>query len=154
MWYRPSIRRATVRAVVVAMVLLVLGALALGALRLMRVDFGSPWLAGYAVGIGLVVAGPLYVWRRSLVLMGQERILTIHADGLRWRVGEATPAFVAWTRIDEVVIVEAQLVVKCADEVWRLPLPFEGVEDDAVVRTLSELRQKALLGLPVRPRSV
>lgn len=152
-WYRPSIRRAAIRAVLVSMALTVSGSTILGALRVANVDFGSPWLAAYAVGITLVVAGPLRLWRRFLALMRIERVLTIHEDGVRWQVGDATPAFIAWDALEPLVIGPDGLVVAGGGLRWSVPLPLEGTPAEEVVALCRELRQKALLGLAVRPRA-
>ncbi|MFO0747503.1 MAG: hypothetical protein U1F43_17830 [Myxococcota bacterium] len=157
LWFRPSIRRAAVRIALVAIVFTVSGAFILGALRVGGVDFGSPWLAAYVLGIGCVVTGPFVLLRGHMRLLGQERVLTISNDGLRWQVGDARPRFCAWSDIVSVSVVGAELVIGIGaaptDSTWRLPLPFEGIEGDELARLLRELQQKALLGLPVRPRA-
>jgi hypothetical protein len=153
LWYRPSIRRAAFRTALVAAALTIGGGFILGALRVVNVDFGSPWLGVYIVGIALVAMGPLVLWRGHLRWLGQERVLTISQDGIRWQVGEAVPAFCAWVDLGALTIEDETLVLATASaDPWRLPLPFEGIEARELVQLLGELRQKALLGLPVRPR--
>lgn len=140
------------------MVCLVVGAFILAGLRVAAIDFGSPWIAAYIVGIGCVLAGPLLLLRGHLRLLDKERVLTISEDGLRWQVGDTAPSFVAWSALGEVAIVDDALVIAPARgagaEPWRLPLPFEGIASEDLVRLLGELQQKALLGLPVRPRQL
>ncbi|MCC6622117.1 MAG: hypothetical protein IT385_12715 [Deltaproteobacteria bacterium] len=152
LWFRPSIRRAAYRASGLAIALTVAGAFVLGGLRVADIDFGSPWLMVYAVGLGLVIAGPALLLRRSFAFLGHERVLTIHRDGLRWQVGERPPSFVSWEALGAMVIEDDALVIEAGREIWNLPLPFEGITAERLIGLCSELRQKALLGLPVRPR--
>ena len=152
-WYRPSIRRQATQASVRAMLPIVVGALGIGALRVARVDFGNGWIVGYLAAIALVAMGPLYLITRFGELIGRERVFSIHMDGVRWLVGNNPPSFCSWADLGEPHLADGELVVPNADEPWRLPQPFEGITTDALVRQLLELRQKALLGLPIRLRS-
>lgn len=153
MWFRPSIRRAAYRASGLAIVLLVAGAFILGGLRIANTDFGSPWLLAYALGLALVIAGPVVLWRRSYALLSHERVLTISRDGLRWQVGDDTTHFIAWSALETIEQVGAELVVSAVDTRWAVPLPLEDITAPALIALCYELRQKALLGLPVRPRA-
>jgi len=155
LWFRPSIRRAAFRASGLAITLTLAGAFVLGALRLAGTDFGSPWLTGYALGLALVIAGPVVLLRRSFQLLGTERVLTIHRDGLRWQIGDHAPRFVPWESLGAMRIEGDALVLDVSErseDAWRLPLPFEGIRAERLVAVCAELRQKALLGLPLRLR--
>lgn len=151
-WFRPSIRRRVLRAWVVAVILIIIGGAILGALRSERVDFGSPWLGAYVPGIGLVIAGPTWLAINLGRLMRDERVLSCHADGLRWRDQHQT-VHVPWDAMRDVVdSPDALVITHAAGAELRWHEPFEDVSFAEIAKTVRELRQKALLGLTVRLR--
>ncbi len=130
-----------------------LGATILGLLRSFGVDFGSTWLFAWGVGLLFVAAGPIWLTTRLSRAMTRERVLSMHEDGLRWQDGDEAPDFWPWDRVVEVSDGLETLVIGDG-EGRRLELPeaWEDASGQEVGRLLRELRQKALLGLPVRPR--
>ncbi len=152
-WFRPSIRRVVVRAWAQAAGFVALGATILGLLRSFGVDFGSTWLFAWGVGLLFVAAGPIWLTTRLSRAMTRERVLSMHEDGLRWQDGDEAPDFWPWDRVVEVSDGLETLVIGDG-EGRRLELPeaWEDASGQEVGRLLRELRQKALLGLPVRPR--
>ena len=154
-WYRPSIRKTVWRLWGLASMWVILGAAVLGALRIMRVDFGSAWLPLYALGIGLVTAGPLQLLLGLQRIVKIERVLSVHEEGLRWEDG-AVVAHVSWSILESVDVTDEHIVIVHARGRVTLPLEMEGIAAQELARTLMDLRRKALMGLPLRlaaPRS-
>jgi hypothetical protein len=161
-WFRPSIRRAVRNAWLQACGFVGGGALLLGVLRSHDVDFGSPFLPLWLVGIALVTAGPVWLTTRLGRVLGREEVLSVDTSGVRWLEGEAVAVRWAW---DEIAAVEVRpsdppgatpsLVISRPDgSEWRLPRELEPEAPEEAARLILELRQKAQLGLRVRPRGV
>lgn len=149
-WFRPSIRRRVVLAWVQAVSLVLSGAIVLAALRVEGVDFGSPLLPIYLVGLLLVMSGPLWLATRLSKLLARERCLALDEQGLSWIVGEAVADRFLWTEIDRVELEEQTIVI--AGEGRRLELPdrFEDLPPETLVTTLKEARRRAMMGISVR----
>ncbi len=142
-----------VRAWAQAAGLVAVGATILGLLRSFGVDFGSTWLFAWGVGLLFVAAGPIWLTTRLSRTMTRERVLSMHEDGLRWQDGEAAPDFWPWERVVEVSDGAGALVLGDGDgKRLELPETWEDATSADVGKLVRELRQKALLGLPVRPR--
>lgn len=154
-WYRPSIRRLVWRLWAFAALWVALGAACLGALRVMRVDFGSAWLPLYALGIGLVTAGPWQLFAGLSRAVRVERVLSVHDEGLRWQDGPSITQ-VAWSDLDEVALAPktattaAAISIRAAHTQLEVPAELEGIAARDLAAMLMDMRKKALLGLPVR----
>lgn len=153
-WFRPSIRRAVWRLWRWAFLSVLLGAVCLGALVVAGIEFDSGrnrWLAYalYAIGIGLVTAGPLRLLLGVQRVARVERVLSVHEDGLRWQDGDAI-ALMPWSRIEEIAIEDDAVVLATDRQRIVLPALMEGIETAALAAMLSDMRKKALLGVPVR----
>lgn len=151
-WFRPSIRRVVVRAWAQAAALVATGATILGLLRSAGVDFGNTWLFAWGIGLLLVGAGPIWLTTRLSRVMTRERVLSLHEDGVRWQDGDSAPDFWPWEHITTIEGGEEGLAMSGEERRLELPLAWEDATAAEVARLLQELRQKALLGLPVRPR--
>jgi hypothetical protein len=148
-WFRPSIRKHVWRSWLWASLWVSLGAAILGALRVARVDFGSAWLPVYALGLGLVMAGP---WQLLVGLsrLGRiERVLSVHEQGVRWEDG-AVVAHITWRELDRIEIADDHLTLVTETARFALPPRFEDIEAAALAAMLGDMRRKALLGLPVK----
>lgn len=148
-WFRPSVRREVWRAWVIGFALIGVGATTLGALRVADVDFGSSWLPMWGAAILVVTAGPLVVFVRLQKALGVEKVLSVHADGLLWRDGEAQ-TFVAWGDLEGVEPDGLGVLLRGREAALRLPERFEGIDGARLVAMLEELQRKALLGVPLR----
>lgn len=158
-WYRPTIRRAVRVAWLQACGFVGSGATLLGLLRSHDVDFGSPWLPLWLVGIGLVTAGPVWLTARLGRVLGREEVLSVDTSGVRWLEGEAVVMRWRWDDIASVEVrqgppgVTPTLVIGRQDgSRWELPRELEPDAPEEAARLIRELRQKAQLGLRVRPR--
>lgn len=152
-WYRPTIRGLVVRAWAQAFVLVLMGATVLGLLRVERIDFGSPWLPVYGLGMLLVMSGPLWLASRLSRLMSHERCLLLERDALVWLEGELRVAQIPWDDIETVAVEGDSLVITSSQPGQpRLELParFEDIAPEALATTLLDLRRRALMGLPMR----
>lgn len=125
------------------------GAATLGALRVADVDFGSAWLPAWWGAILLVTAGPLLVFVRLQKVLGTEKVLSVHGDGLRWQDGEAR-TFVAWGDLERVGCQGSGIVIVGREAVLPLPDRFEGIDGTHLATMLEDLQRKALLGVPLR----
>jgi hypothetical protein len=123
----------------------------LGLLRVERVDFGSPWLAVYGVGILLVMAGPLWLATRLARALKLERVLTLHEDGLRWFEGEAIVCHLRWEETERFELTAEELIVVHEGGELKLPVGFDDVTPQEVVRNLEGMRRRKLLGIKVAP---
>jgi len=149
-WYRPSIRGLVYRAWAQAFGFVMGGAIVLGGLRVERVDFGSPWLPVYIVGILLVMSGPLWLATRLARMMRGERVLTLRRDGLTWMEGDAVTMAFLWREIDRVELGEDMIVVQGEHSRLELPSQFEDISPSALVQVIQDLRRRSLLGMPMR----
>lgn len=147
-WYRPSIRRLVWRLWAEACALVAIGGGCIGGLRIARVDFGSGWLALYAVGLACVTAGP---WRLLVGLQRAariERVLSVHPEGLRWEDG-AVVAHHRWSEIDAIVVDDDHVAIVGGERRLVLPPEMDGIAAAELAKVLGDLRRKALLGLPL-----
>ncbi len=151
-WFRPSVRRSLSIAWLQAVAFVLLGALVLGLLRVKRVDFGSPWLAAYILGMVAVMCGPLWLATRLQRILRVERVLVLGEDGVRWNVGDEVSASFRWEELERVELGDATIVIAGADRQLELPLPFDGVDGAELVSTICDLQRKKLLGVPLRVR--
>ena len=158
LWFRPAIRRAVRRVWAQSALLVLIGATILGLLRSLGVDFGNSWLFAWGVGLLFVMAGPIWLTTRLSRLLGVERVLSIHADGLRWQEGENFAVHWPWEDLQTIALVEtpgAPTRLRLEANVGHpmmLPADFDDVRPTEVLALLLELQQKHQLGLPVRPR--
>jgi len=152
-WFRPSISKVVWRLWGLACLWVSLGAVILGVLRVMRVDFGNGWLALYGVGLAFVAAGPwqLFVGLQRAVKI--ERVLSVHAEGVRWQDGAAV-AHWAWVDLDDVEIDQRSIALRGGSMRLALPAEMDGVEPRELAAMLMDLRRKALMGLPIRVASI
>jgi hypothetical protein len=118
-------------------------------LRVADVDFGSSWLVLYAVGIAFVIAGPWQLLVGIQRTVKVERVLSIHQEGVRWEDG-AVVAHIGWDMLDDVEITDETLTLVAGTSRIELPSRLEGIEAPTLAKMLLDMRQKALLGLPVR----
>jgi hypothetical protein len=159
-WYRPNIRRAVRVTWLQACGFVGSGAMMLGLLRSHDVDFGSPLLPLWLVGIVLVTAGPLWLTTRLGRVLAREEVLSVDTSGVRWLEGESVTERWAWDDIATVEVRTAEhrgavptLVIARPDgSEWVLPRELEPEAPEEAARLIRELRQKAQLGLRVRPR--
>ena len=149
-WFRPTIRGLVVRAWAQAFGLVLLGAGVLGVLRVKQIDFGSPWLALYIVGLLLVVSGPLWLATRLSRLMRQERCLSLERDALVWLEGDHPNTTIPWGDIEGIALEGENLVIIAGRRRFELPSHFEDITPETLVSTLLDLRRRALMGLPMR----
>lgn len=149
-WFRPAIRGLVVRAWAQAFGLVLLGAGVLGGLRVERIDFGSPWLALYIVGLLLVVSGPLWLATRLSRLMRQERCLSLERDALVWLEGDHPRTTIPWIDIEGIELEGESLIIIMDRRRLELPARFEDIAPETLVSTLLDLRRRALMGLPMR----
>lgn len=149
-WFRPAIRSAVVWAWAQALTLVLLGATVLGLLRVERVDFGSPWLPVYLVGLILVMSGPLWLASRLSKLMRSERCLLLELDALVWLEGDTRKASIRWADIESIQIEGEHLIVSTEGQRLELPARFEDIEASSLANLLMDLRRRSLMGLPMR----
>ncbi len=149
-WYRPSIRKVVWRLWGLASLWVSIGAVCLGMLRVMRVDFGSAWIALYAVGFAFVAAGPWQLFVGLQRTAQLEQVLSVHNEGVRWQDG-AVVAHWAWDYLDAVEVADKNIALRHDSERLVLPGEMDGIEATALAAMLMDMRRKALLGLPVRP---
>lgn len=149
-WFRPAIRSAVVWAWAQALTFVLLGATVLGLLRVERIDFGSPWLPVYLLGLILVMSGPLWLATRLSKLMRTERCLLLELDVLVWLEGDTRRAAIRWGDIESVEVEGDQLIVVSEGQRLELPARFEGIEADTLANLLMDLRRRSLMGLPMR----
>lgn len=149
-WYRPTIRSAVVWAWAQALALVLLGATVLGLLRVERVDFGSPWLPVYLVGMLLVMSGPLWLASRLSRLMRTERCLLLERGALIWMEGDARRETIRWGDIEAVELEGEHLVIVAEGRRLELPARFEDIAPDTLANLLMDLRRRSLMGLPMR----
>jgi hypothetical protein len=158
LWFRPAIRRPVRRVWAQSAMLVLVGATILGLLRSFGVDFGNTWLFAWGVGLLFVMAGPIWLTTRLSRLLGVERVLSIHADGLRWQEGDHFAVHWPWEALRAISVVEipgtpTRLRLEAEGGApMMLPADFDDVRPAEVVALLLELQQKSQLGLPVRPR--
>ncbi len=152
-WFRPSIRKPVLRAWLQAVSFVLMGSLVLGLLRVQRVDFGSPWLPVYFLGVGCVMCGPLWLATRLQRILRSERVLVLGEGGIHWLEGEAVSWSLRWEELERIELVEMQLRLSGSAESYELSLPFDGVEGPELVATLEDLRRKKLLGVPLKLRA-
>lgn len=149
-WFRPSIRGHVVRAWAQAFALVILGATALGILRVEDIDFGSPWLGLYIVGLLFVMSGPLWLATRLSRLMSHERCLSLERDALVWLEGDNPRTTIPWEDIEGIEIEGEHLVILTSGDRLELPARFDDISPETLASTLLDLRRRALMGLPMR----
>lgn len=149
-WFRPAIRSAVVWAWAQALTLVLLGGTVLGLLRVERVDFGSPWLPVYLIGLLLVMSGPLWLASRLSKLMRTERCLLLELGAVVWLEGDTRRAAIRWGDIESVEVEGEHLVIATGDQRLELPARFEDIEAATLVNLLMDLRRRSLMGLPMR----
>ena len=149
-WYRPSIRGRVYKAWAQAFGFIMSGAVVLGGLRVERIDFGSPWLPLYIVGMLLVMSGPLWLATRLARMMRSERVLCLRRDGLTWMEGEAVTMAFRWSEIDKVELSDGGIVIQGERRRLELPSQFEDISPSALVQMIQGLRRRSLMGMPMR----
>ena len=155
LWFRQDVRRDLTRAWLRAFAFVV-AAMALLALPLGSAETPDGWrVAGWIAGGACLLAGPLHLLFALRRILGPEIYLVLTPSGLVWRVGDHSRS-IPWDRVAAVrprPTAPAAVVVAVEGEPdLVLDRPLIALEPAALAELLAELRQKALLGLPVRPR--
>jgi len=154
MWFRPDVRRPVFRAWLKAFLFISAAMLFLAVpLGLAEVSPGIR-IIGTLVGGACLVAGPIYLLVKLQRILGPEIFLAIHTTGLRW-CDEGEDRRIPWTAIDALLLEEdPPRVVVTVDGGPPLVLreAFLDIEPASLLKLLEDLRMKALMGLPVRPR--
>jgi hypothetical protein len=155
LWFRQDVRRAVRAAWLRAFVFVFL---AMAFLTAPLSAWESPTalqVVGWIFGGACLVTGPIYLMVRLQRILAPDIYLAVHRGGVSWH-DEADNRFVAWDQIREVRAREgsAGIVLELdGQEDLVVAEAFVDVTSAELAELLTELLQKALLGLPVRPRS-
>jgi|GEM_PF-2888927 len=155
MWFRQDVRRA-VRAAWLKAFLFVF--LAMGFLTPPLSSWESPpalIVAGWILGGASLVAGPIYLMIKLQRVLSPEIYIAVHRGGILWHRDD-DHRFLAWEQIRGIrAREEAPGIVVATDDGAELVIDeeFIDVTSAQLAELLEELLQKALLGLPVKPRA-
>lgn len=150
-WYRPSQARDILKAGSWGGAGMLIGSLVFAwVFRGAQTD-PQRWVAAL-IGVGVIVAGGIWTFRKMMVLLSDPRCLTLRNDGLLWeRGGQET--FVPWgDTLEAGVDPESGLIEVPLREGGRLLIEerFVGVTPEAIAKAITDVRRKALMGL-LRP---
>lgn len=155
LWFRQDVQRAVRAAWLRAFVLVFL------AMALLTAPL-SAWeppdgllVAGWILGGACLVTGPIYLIVKLQRILAPDIYLAVYRGGVSWH-DEADNRFVAWEQIQTIRARDggAGIVVELdGEDDLVVAETFVDVTSAELAELLTELLQKALLGLPVRPRS-
>ncbi|TNF33776.1 MAG: hypothetical protein EP329_07955 [Deltaproteobacteria bacterium] len=154
MWFRQDVRRAVRGAWLRAFVFVLLAMVFLAPPLSAWESPDALVIGGWILGGACLLTGPIYLLVKLHRILAPEVYIAVHRGGIRWR-RDSEQRFLAWPQIRgfEALLDRPGLVV-ATDDGGTLVIAEEFVDVSSadLAALLSELHQKALLGLPIRPR--
>ena len=149
-WYRPKTLQRLLRGVIVPAIMIAAGACVLAVMGVSGPETYSVLIT--LMGLILTILGPFFGIRHFLLILGEDRCLTLKNTGLTYDRDSAHYA-VLWDVLDDVVLDEqtGQLRVTSEDgEPFLIDDAFISISQADLAKRILTVRTQALMGL-LRP---